>query len=431
MTHKYNSENVFEVIGDHPVVDQYDILYSNLLSGSMHDDYVTGSLFHYIGPSVATIVVTGSRGRVFSKLGVNSKDLPLPISNDSTSYSLQPWRERAGIIRNIRIFSSDERFYDSMQPVFSDLFDKIEGKISEDSVNKAVISLGNIDSPTFNFSNSEFRPSFPFEPKYANVDRTKRQLSYKANVDSSGNNLSEENLCKNLFIYNDNITQAYWSDTPLGLNLTEIDSSKILFGFGDRNERYLKVSIFPPSFDYWGEKYLPDFRLYATPYFFPYIISPIIRGWKYGLIDGNPHYTSAVYRRNRFGQVRDMLEQRLVAYTVKDPGNSFYNYKDNFGASETSAVQKGKSEELEDLSGDYSVLVRFIKQKVINNKLVNISVSPDSTWSSNLSIYATSSLPYFDGMSKNRTKTPTITNIQDVTLTLKPDIFGNITLTPL
>jgi hypothetical protein len=46
MSHKYNSENVFEVIGDYPVVDQFDVLYSNLLSGSIFDSYVTGVLFY-------------------------------------------------------------------------------------------------------------------------------------------------------------------------------------------------------------------------------------------------------------------------------------------------------------------------------------------------------------------------------------------------
>ena len=49
-----NSESIFEVIGDYPVVDQFDILYAKLQSGSYLDNYVTGTL--------------PNRGRLFSKL---------------------------------------------------------------------------------------------------------------------------------------------------------------------------------------------------------------------------------------------------------------------------------------------------------------------------------------------------------------------------
>ena len=35
-----------------------------------------------------------------------------------------------------------------------------------------------------------------------------------------------------------------------------------------------------------------------------------IRGWKYGVINGFPQYTNCIFRSNRYGQLRDMLEQR-------------------------------------------------------------------------------------------------------------------------
>lgn len=431
MTHKYNSENVFEVIGDYPVVDQFDVLYSNLLSGSIFDSYVTGALFRKTNPFEGlTLTTFGERGEVFSRLGVSSDKLPFPSGSSSTSYSLQPWRERAGIIRNIRIFSNNERFYDSMQPLFSEMYEKIGGDIINYASQTALIALGNHYSPAFSYTNSEFRGSFPFEPKYAGIERTKRQISYNANADSSGNPLNEESICKKIVIYEQNIKQFLWTNNFSGQVLNEIDASKILFGFGDRNERISEItSISPPIISRWGSKYLPDFRAYHDPGILAYCVSPLIRGWKYGLFDGNPHYTSAVFRRDRYGQARDMLEQRQVAFAVKDPGNSIYFYPDNLASDEPPAVQKGSSEDLEDLSGDYTVYVKFVKQKVVNNKLVNISVSPDLTWSSNLSTYATSSLPYYADRPKNRPPGTVINNVQDVNLTLKPDEFGNITIT--
>lgn len=428
MSHKYNSENVFEVIGDYPVVDQFDVLYSNLLSGSIFDSYVTGVLFYKVTNNFG--LVTGSRGEAFSRLGVSADTLPFPSGSTSTSYTLQPWRERSGIIRNIRIFSNDERFYDSMQPMFSEMYSKVDGDISSYSNQTALIALGNHYSPTFSYTNSEFRGSFPFEPKYSGIERTKRQISYNANIDSSGNPLDDETICKKVVVYEQNTREFLWTNNFSGQVLNEIDASKILFGFGDRIERDREiVGVSPPTIVYFGTKYLPDFRAYHDPGILSYCVSPIIRGWKYGLVDGNPHYTSAVFRRDRYGQVRDMLEQRQIAFAVKDPGNSIYFYPDSFTSDEPPAVQKGSNEGVEDLSGDYTVYIKFIKQKVVNNKLVNISVKPELTWSSNLSMYATSSLPYYDNVPKNRPIGTVITNIQDVTLTLKPDAFGNITIT--
>lgn len=41
-----------------------------------------------------------------------------------------------------------------------------------------------------------------------------------------------------------------------------------------------------------------------------YAFVPQIRGWKYGLVDGQPKFSTAIFRYGKFGQFRDMLEQR-------------------------------------------------------------------------------------------------------------------------
>ncbi len=52
-----------------------------------------------------------------------------------------------------------------------------------------------------------------------------------------------------------------------------------------------------------------------------------IRGFKYGLINTEPQFSSCVYRFGRYGQIRDMLEQRLFTafqvYRVPDKGGNF------------------------------------------------------------------------------------------------------------
>jgi len=44
-----------------------------------------------------------------------------------------------------------------------------------------------------------------------------------------------------------------------------------------------------------------------------------IEGWKYGLYNGIPTKFSCVFRQNRFGQFRDMLEGRVFTKTYNDP----------------------------------------------------------------------------------------------------------------
>ena len=99
-----------------------------------------------------------------------------------------------------------------------------------------------------------------------------------------------------------------------------------------------------------------------------YAYSPTIRGWKYGLSSGLSEYSKVIFRGGRFGQFRDMLEQ--AQYT-----RFFINEK---------------------TLTDPAVSVEFV------SSMTKIPITPDLTWSSNLSPEATSSVPYFDGEYRNR-----------------------------
>ena len=92
-----------------------------------------------------------------------------------------------------------------------------------------------------------------------------------------------------------------------------------------------------------------------------------IRGFKYGIKNALPEYSSLVTRYDRYGQFRDMLEQRP-----------------------DSRYSSGKA------IGDAPVIIRFIDRDT------DIKISPISALSSsNKSTFATSSLPYFDGIARN------------------------------
>jgi len=88
-----------------------------------------------------------------------------------------------------------------------------------------------------------------------------------------------------------------------------------------------------------------------------------------------------MYRRGRYGQFRDMLEQRL--------DGRFFNTKDD--RKETGRV-KGLRKA--------AVQIKFIDADTGDTTL------PDLTHCQNLSAFATSSLPYFDGEMRDRTTDP-------------------------
>ena len=99
------------------------------------------------------------------------------------------------------------------------------------------------------------------------------------------------------------------------------------------------------------------------------------RGCKYGLYSWKPRNTSVIFRSSRFGQYRDILEQRRYS--------RFYIARD--AAVELSAP----------------VLCQF-REPLWLDPLSDVEKSPVNTQCSNISTFATASVPYFDGEVKNR-----------------------------
>lgn len=99
------------------------------------------------------------------------------------------------------------------------------------------------------------------------------------------------------------------------------DNFKVFFGFGDgMNLDLSNTSGGIQLTDIGKSNQMVDFKAHAFynlhknegNYNFGQIrlFGPKIRGWRYGIYNGIPSRTAVTYRRGRFGQVRDMLEQR-------------------------------------------------------------------------------------------------------------------------
>ena len=100
------------------------------------------------------------------------------------------------------------------------------------------------------------------------------------------------------------------------------------------------------------------------------------RGYRYGIMSTRPHQSSVVFRHDHFGHFRDILEQRL--------DTAFWSTQDTDG----NLVGASKS--------DPAVMVQFVDE----TDGVTL-VAPGTTDSSNLSMFATSSIPYIDGTVSN------------------------------
>lgn len=92
---------------------------------------------------------------------------------------------------------------------------------------------------------------------------------------------------------------------------------------------------------------------------------------RYGLVNYQPSRTTVVFRRDKFGNLRDMLEQR-----------QFTTFETSEGFSDPAV---------------YALFVSASSETIVD---------PEVTQCSNISQYATSSVPYFDGIHRNRASFP-------------------------
>jgi len=198
------------------------------------------------------------------------------------------------------------------------------------------------------------------------------------------------------------------------------DTIKVLFGFGDSNTIFYTGSYLnsnnPTNHAMMGTNNWPEFRKYnltSGDYSLfsgkyegvtgsTWCIGPIIRGWKYGLYNGLPDFSSAYFRQGRYGQFRDMLEQRQFTKYFKE---------NNVAALANAVTNLG--------IGDSPVTVKFLDS---DENLTD----PVRTQSQNLSFEATSSLPFFDLQQRNRPDVDPLSNLK--LINFKVDTFGNTTL---
>ena len=137
--------------------------------------------------------------------------------------------------------------------------------------------------------------------------------------------------------------------------------AKVLFGSGDGSFKF-------PKLPFWKSVGMQESGYDATDTF-AVTKGVIIRGFRYGLANVLPKFSAAVYRRDKFGHVRDMLEQRQFTRFFTEDGLEE-------GVVTVSFVERGSNSSL--------------------------TTEPGSTNSANLDHFCSSSMPYRDGHALDR-----------------------------
>lgn len=431
------SPAIFETIGNDPVLDQFEVAYRDEFIGGRFDDFITGTLVaSTLGTNQVTTTMTGTRGKVFSEFSARFKATPDTspaelAANPSKAFRLQPWWEKSGTPRVSNYFDDSERYWDTLMPSVADAFIRdglrmwlMDGNtnsfINETNVNTTRIAFATFDgkpgvgSNQNLYVNLNWTKAFPYEPRYAGVQRQKvLQKSLVAKMQLSGGNwISTDPVqCESLFLgmfgslfaTGNSTFVHWWADTNLVTNITSSmnsdDTSRFLFGFGDLNNCVIDNNHIRNGTNHapYSRDYIRSVSSFGVASTNRYRIGPIIRGWKYGVRSGLPEFSRAVFRLGRFGQLRDMLEQKPYAkfYLETAPGRP---------ARVSTAV----------------ISVKFV------DSLGNVT-APQNTTSQNLSSEVTSSMPFFDGEIRNRTDINANTLNQSV-VSFKADQFNNVAL---
>lgn len=395
------SDAIHLAVCNDPVLDQWQIESRDSYSGSYTDNIITGSSPSFINSNVIGRGVIGSISAQTSSLGED----PILSIRYKRAYELGTNN------MFVQLRSPNERYWDSLVPGIDDIVKNDNGKpwLGWNTAAPGVVSIAlDRNGPLLADGDFEFSKNYPFAPRYLGLIRKskltkKLQASYYINGSSIDPTVTADRLVGDNTVFYVNMLSntthttrvtgyiSEWNITQLLINAPQFNAArdenviKYFYGIGNLNtftQEFIATSGYPtvPL----GNTQSPEILFNALGTFGTTVIAwqgfvgVVIRGWKYGIQNAFETHSRVHFRRDKYGQFRDMLEQRLYG--------TFF---------ETMGV-KGDGT----LGGPTGKLAAPISIKFIGSD--GKTTIPSNTMSSNLSYEATSSLPYFDGESHNR-----------------------------
>lgn len=268
------------------------------------------------------------------------------LASDYLFKTTRPYA-RSGNVKFVRIASATQTIRDSVPPSIFALY--VTGSIATATgsyiVNTGLHEVGLeclkllfasdgqpvTASGGTQINNTEWTYSFPFEKKYENVPYfTDMNLPVESGIKENVSNftligntltmrmeqlvigttvsgvLSGGHTTRIYYFYDSN---GYYKETPTSFQQTgftgsfanPLEGAKLVFGINPK----------PMSFNDSAQGVSDLTRSYCT--------GSTIEGWRYGLYNGVPTNFTAVFRRDKYGQIRDMLEPRMFTKTFNNP----------------------------------------------------------------------------------------------------------------
>lgn len=389
LNQRLETEELWQGLGEDPVLDQLDLTYANEFSGSYVDRF---RLENFI-PSLKKIATTG----IDWKNTINSQILYSHFTN----------------VREASILDDIQTFNNASKPTYLKTVRVNELQKSNRNATfveddyivwdcrlrsiKDVAVKENASLVFTNFVGTRFLivdddnldnwfMSYPHEPKYQSLS-SRMTLTKDSYYDGTFGRFREVNYDGGTFVafvrygtavnvYDDVRYHIDGSASGGGVyqGIPYAEFVKYVYGIGDKKSLTANEHA-------QGREWVLDNLNNLNQWY-----GAGIRGWKYGMYNGFPTKATCVFRRDKFGQPRDMLEQRMYTklYDARPEGTN---------AELPAPVQVT----FHDRAGD--------------------KTDPSYTLSSNLSFEATSSYPYSDGIARNRPEFDLSTlNIVNVTI---------------
>ena len=378
---------------DNPAVDQFNVSIRNDMSGSytsnlvlgimMNDnedghhrnpDFNTKAPFSNVPRAVYESIHNGGRisDRYYNQnVGTftypnGSSDLAGPIGIGwEDKYGLRYWNNllsltshQSRLLNSVKLRDVNERFYDTIMPSIADYCDRAGMDVTDTTVTGTMggqfTESGSIDNPNrypFPYATDVTRPIFEATELYFELTGSGVRGQSGATVAQQGKIFRP--LLFTLF-------------DPLAINALLFKKGGYFFSWDSGVTNTTVVAEYGPHHDPWPhQKYTR-----AT-------------GYAYGIMDIRRRFSSAVFRSDRFGQFRDMLEQRQSAkFYFTGRGDPYVNSQNSMDEFSDATVGFGE--------GESPVQCRFV---AMSDGLTVIS--PYDTDSSNMSLEATSSIPVY------------------------------------
>jgi hypothetical protein len=349
---------------DNPIVDQHVVEPTLNYSGSYVDNVVDGLV-----PRVDTTESStgaGAGSGIFNDVNISGQGT---LGADATytravvGSGVRGTAGTTGSMVRFRAFSDrSERYLDSMPGNPADYhvtngFNLLSGYGAYTGVGFLAVASPNANASIGSYDSvvdSLWPRAFPFEPKYSTILRMKSLSDLDKKLPASnlaGVSTPKVSMDRMIALSNDIsiiTVDGKWSADAPGVTRKML---KYYFGIGQRKD----TGTFSSAYNHRGEVTNTDGNIISA--------KVELRGFKYGLINAIPQHSRAVYRHDRYGQIRDMLEPRL-----------FSQY----------------------FSGEDGMMESPIEVQFVVRDTHAPANDPETTNSQNMSVFATSSLPFFD-----------------------------------